>query len=200
MDQFRYCAPIVILKPQSPGAPPSPPSRPLPQVSKGKGPFTSAFSAQIIEPFLIHCITSTKSRESYPWLCHRCCLGRHDHFLKLSSCRLIRCISLRLHTQYLHLCAVSGTMAILSRSFDALRTYIGSFTWGPFVQISRSTVLGLLQRIETGQLVITDCDGSVIICGDAAGKAEVPKTQLKVEKEAFWVRVLLFADMVRWGT
>ena len=88
-------------------------------------------------------------------------------------------------------------MAILSRSFDVLRTYIGSFTWGPFVQISRSTVLGLLQRVEIGQLVIVDCDGSVTTCGNIEGKTDLPTTQLKVLKEAFWVRVLLFADMVR---
>ena len=88
-------------------------------------------------------------------------------------------------------------MAIVSRSLDSLRQYVGSFTWAPFVQLSRSTVLGLLQRIELGQLVVTDYDGSVTICGHTNGRDEVPRTQLKVLKETFWVRVLLFADMVR---
>ena len=86
-------------------------------------------------------------------------------------------------------------MAMLSRPFDLLRTYVGSLTWAPFVQISRSTVLGLLQRIQQGRLTVTDCDGSVTLCG--AIKDGAPKTELKVLKEAFWVRVLLFADMVR---
>ncbi|KAL9633646.1 MAG: hypothetical protein Q9164_004581 [Protoblastenia rupestris] len=86
-------------------------------------------------------------------------------------------------------------MAIVSRSLDSLRQYVGSFTWAPFVQLSRSTVLGLLQRIELGQLVVTDHDGSVTVCGHTNGRDEVPRTQLKVLKEAFWVRVLLFADM-----
>ncbi|MDI1486264.1 MAG: hypothetical protein OHK93_005490 [Ramalina farinacea] len=85
-------------------------------------------------------------------------------------------------------------MAMLSRPFDLLRTYVGSLTWAPFVQISRSTVLGLLQRIQQGQLRVTDCDGSVTLCGAILDGA--PKTELKVLKEAFWVRVLLFADML----
>ncbi|KAL9127348.1 MAG: hypothetical protein Q9217_003762 [Psora testacea] len=86
-------------------------------------------------------------------------------------------------------------MAILPWNFDSLRRYTGSFTWAPFVQISRSTVLGLLKRIEIEQLVVTDCDGAVTICGHTDGKDQVPRTELKVLKEAFWVRVFLFADM-----
>ena len=86
-------------------------------------------------------------------------------------------------------------MALLSRPFDLLRTYVGSFAWAPFVQISRNTVLPLLQRIQHGQLTVIDCNGSVTLCG--AIKDGAPKTELKVLKEAFWVRVLLFADMVR---
>ncbi|KAL2039930.1 hypothetical protein N7G274_007333 [Stereocaulon virgatum] len=86
-------------------------------------------------------------------------------------------------------------MAIVSRSLDSLRNYVGSFTWGPFVKISRSAVLGLLGRIEIGQLVVKDCDGTGTICGEAGEKDGSPQTELKVLKEAFWVRVMLFADM-----
>ena len=88
-------------------------------------------------------------------------------------------------------------MAIISKPFDSLRSYVGSFTWGPFVTISRSTILGLLGRIQVGQLVVEDCDGTTTICGGLGGKAGSPHTELKVLKEAFWVRVMLFADMVR---
>ena len=95
-------------------------------------------------------------------------------------------------------------MAIISKTFDSLRSYVGSFTWGPFVTISRSTVLGLLGRIQVGQLVVEDCDGTTTICGELGEKDGSPHTELKVLKEAFWVRVMLFADMVRqlrflWG-
>ena len=88
-------------------------------------------------------------------------------------------------------------MALISWPLGAFKTYVGSFTWAPFVGWSRSTVLRLLQRIENGQLVVTDCDGSVTICGNAGQTRDEPRTQLTVLKEAFWVRLLLFADMVR---
>lgn len=87
-------------------------------------------------------------------------------------------------------------MAIVTRSFDSLRSYVGNFTWGPFVTLSRRTVLGLLGRIEEGQLVVRDSDGTVTICGKSEIKDGSPRTELKVLKEAFWVRVMLFADMV----
>lgn len=87
-------------------------------------------------------------------------------------------------------------MAILTRSLDSLRSYVGYFTRGPFAQLSRSTVLGLLSRIEIGQLVVTDSNGTVTICGSPGIKDGSPRTELKVLKEAFWVRAMLFADMV----
>ncbi|KAL2050226.1 hypothetical protein ABVK25_009587 [Lepraria finkii] len=86
-------------------------------------------------------------------------------------------------------------MAIVSRSFDSLRIYVSSFTWRPLVKLSRSTVLGLLGRIEIGQLVVNDCDGTGTIFGGSGDKDGSPQTELKVLKEAFWVRVMLFADM-----
>lgn len=58
-------------------------------------------------------------------------------------------------------------------------------------------MLGLLQRVEIGQLVVTDSDGAVFACGQAPAKGNWPKTELKVLKETFWVRVMLFTDMVR---
>ena len=87
-------------------------------------------------------------------------------------------------------------MAIVSRTFDSLRSYVGSITWGPLVELSRSTLLGLLSRIEVGQLVLRDSDGTVTICGQPGIKEASHRTELRVSKEAFWVRVVLFADMV----
>ena len=87
-------------------------------------------------------------------------------------------------------------MAVLTNSFDALRTYAGSLTWSPLVRFSRGAVLGLLRRIAVGQVVVTDSDGAVIMCGSPKVKEGTPKTELRVLKETFWVRALLFADMV----
>ena len=92
--------------------------------------------------------------------------------------------------------SLQPAMAIISRTFDSLRSYLGSFTWSPFVKLSRSTVLGLLSRIEVGQLVLRDSDGAVTICGKSGIEDASPHTELRVLKEAFWVRVMLFADMV----
>ena len=88
-------------------------------------------------------------------------------------------------------------MAIVSRSFDSLRTYAGSVAWGPIVRFSRGVILGLLRRIEVGQILVYDSDGAVVVCGNAGEEGDGPKTELKVSKETFWVRALLFADMVR---
>ena len=87
-------------------------------------------------------------------------------------------------------------MAILLDSFDSLRAYAGSFTWSPLVRFSRGLVLNTLRRIKVGQLVVTDSDGAVTVCGAPKVKDGTPKTELKVLKETFWVRVSLFADMV----
>ncbi|KAL8698342.1 MAG: hypothetical protein Q9224_001897 [Gallowayella concinna] len=86
-------------------------------------------------------------------------------------------------------------MAIVTRSFDAARNYVGSFTWDPIVRLSRIAVLSLLGRVKTGHIVIIDTDDSETICGERWPKEGVPKTELKVLKDAFWVRLLLFADM-----
>ena len=63
------------------------------------------------------------------------------------------------------------------------------------MKFSKNAVLSLLQKIEIGQLEVIDTDASVASCGNAANE-EAPRSQLKVLKDAFWVRVLLFADMV----
>ena len=87
-------------------------------------------------------------------------------------------------------------MAIVSRTLDTLRRHFASLTWDPFVKLSRSTVLALLKRIEFGQLVIRENDGTVTICGAPSVRDGSPCTEMRILKEAFWLRVVLFADMV----
>ncbi|KAI4206722.1 MAG: hypothetical protein LQ346_000911 [Caloplaca aetnensis] len=86
-------------------------------------------------------------------------------------------------------------MAVVARSFDAARSYLGSISWSPLVRLSRAAVLNLLARVEIGHIAIVDSDGSETICGERWSKEGVPSTELRVLKEAFWVRLLLFADM-----
>ena len=42
---------------------------------------------------------------------------------------------------------------------QALSSYAASYGWGPLLSFSRSTLLSLLSRIETGSLSVTDVDG-----------------------------------------
>lgn len=88
-------------------------------------------------------------------------------------------------------------MAMVSRPFNSLRSYVASLTWAPLVNLSRSFVLALLKRIEVGTVVVIDCNGAVFECGAHQPDDSGPKTELRVLKENFWVRILLFADMVR---
>ena len=92
--------------------------------------------------------------------------------------------------------ATLDPMALLTDPLDALRTYVGSFAWQPMVRFSRSIILGLLRRILVGQILVRDSDGAVTVCGAPQVKDGTPRTDLRVLKETFWVRVLLFADMV----
>ena len=92
--------------------------------------------------------------------------------------------------------ATLDPMALLTDPLDALRTYAGSFAWQPMVRFSRSIILGLLRRILVGQILVRDSDGAVTVCGAPQVKDGTPRTDLRVLKETFWVRVLLFADMV----
>ena len=88
-------------------------------------------------------------------------------------------------------------MAAIPRMFGSLRNSMGLITWGPLVRFSRSTVLAVLSRIEVGQIVVVDSDGTTTHCGGPNESGEAPKAELRVVKDYFWVRALLFADMVR---
>lgn len=79
---------------------------------------------------------------------------------------------------------------------DGLRRYAGSMAWGPLVNLSRAAILSVLSKIEHGQLKIVDTTGEMTICGKLGKSVAGPKTELSIHKETFWVRMLLFADMV----
>lgn len=87
----------------------------------------------------------------------------------------------------------------------ALANYSASYAYPPLVTVSRSAISSLFQQIKVGQLKIVDFDGTTTVCGQQKLKADastessvysLPVVELKVNKELFWVRLLLFADMV----
>lgn len=87
--------------------------------------------------------------------------------------------------------------SLLTSALDRVRNYAGAVAWGPLVQTSRSVILSLLSQIEQGRLTIIERDGTSTICGDAETENVQPATELRVVRDSFWVRLALFADMVR---
>ncbi|MCJ1312602.1 hypothetical protein MMC25_006276 [Agyrium rufum] len=84
---------------------------------------------------------------------------------------------------------------VLGSALDAVRTYTGSYTWGPLVNLSRTVILSVLARVETGQIVVTDTSGKITVCGKRSPEEDAPRAILQVVNDAFWVRLFLFADM-----
>ena len=87
-------------------------------------------------------------------------------------------------------------LATVALRLYALRSYALGLAWSPLVQLSRATCLSLFGKITHGQLEIID-EGESTICGQAVSATDQPRVTLHIHNEAFWVRLLLFADMVR---
>lgn len=98
-----------------------------------------------------------------------------------------------------------GLITPLTAPLQAVAGYGASLAWPTFLSLSRSAILSLLQKIQVGQLTIKDVDGTITICGQTKVKPisqadrtvySIPSTELVVHKDTFWIRLLLFADMV----
>lgn len=83
----------------------------------------------------------------------------------------------------------------LASRFNALRSYASNAAWAPLVTLSRSAVVSVLTRMRRGRLEVVDTDGKETICGSTENRAGLPQTVLRVHNDAFWVRMMLFADM-----
>lgn len=89
--------------------------------------------------------------------------------------------------------------SLFSGAFDQVRTAVGYLARGPATHVARQLILSVLHKITIGQLVIEE-KGTTTLCGTtnlAVGSHPLPATVLHVKDDAFWVRVALFADMVR---
>ncbi|KAF2459179.1 cyclopropane-fatty-acyl-phospholipid synthase [Lineolata rhizophorae] len=86
--------------------------------------------------------------------------------------------------------------APLSARLSHLRNYVGSLAWDSAVQVCRYAVLTLLRNIEIGRLEL-DEEVAAEEAGDrdSNSRGSMPKTSLRIHKDAFWLRVALFADM-----
>lgn len=100
----------------------------------------------------------------------------------------------------------------LAQGADLIRSTLGGVSWGPAVSVSKAAVVSLFGRIELGQLIIKDeTTGQTSIYGQKVAKEHAKKTngingtkkksmrvrrvELVVKRDAFWVRLFLFADM-----
>lgn len=95
-----------------------------------------------------------------------------------------------------------------SQWVQSARGTIGGFTWGPSVSAAKWAVHSLFSNIQVGTLVLVDeVDGTNHVFGEKLGSSKlpgrvvvngaisVPRVELVVKKSAFWMRLILFADM-----
>ena len=97
--------------------------------------------------------------------------------------------------------------------YSSVLSKASAYTWPTIVGLSRRTILSLLSRISVGQLVVVDAPtNTVTVCGalepkqdeednlkagEGTKRSQAPRAELRVLRDTFWVRMLLFADMVR---
>lgn len=107
------------------------------------------------------------------------------------------------------------------RSAAFLRGKIGNFTWGPGTAVAKALVQSMLSSIEIGTLLLVDeATGERHVFGQKLGPTKldnlaakhdfskvtngipsvrkatsIPRVELVVKHDAFWVRTFLFADM-----
>lgn len=92
-------------------------------------------------------------------------------------------------------------MAILSPLTNAASTVYNTITaqtWGPLVSVCRNGTLSqLTQGIKLGKLVLFEGGSTKTSTVFGSDKEGLPIAFLDVHDEKFWVRLALFADMVR---
>lgn len=99
----------------------------------------------------------------------------------------------------------------LSRGADLVRAAVGSLTWGPALAVAKPAILSVFGQVDKGTLLLVDEPaGTRHVFGQNLGakynelasginatrKADaIPRVELVVKRDAFWMRLFLFADM-----
>lgn len=103
----------------------------------------------------------------------------------------------------------------LSKSAEIVRGAVGGVTWKPALAVAKPAVLSVLSKIEKGTLLLVDEPGetrhvfgqklssSTSTKVDGADADEpvlrsattVPRVEVIVKDDAFWMRLFLFGDM-----
>lgn len=86
---------------------------------------------------------------------------------------------------------------VVTAPASAILGALTSQAWQPLVSVCKNGTLSQLQNIQIGRLVMFEGSESKAKNVFGADKEGVPVAYLHVHDEKFWVRLALFADMVR---
>ncbi|KAK4698916.1 cyclopropane-fatty-acyl-phospholipid synthase, partial [Phenoliferia sp. Uapishka_3] len=96
------------------------------------------------------------------------------------------------------------------KAIHGAKELLVSNSWGPIVVLARTTIISMMERLERGQLRMITPDGKLYTFGTPAiynaenpnpnksappSSADEIRTELRVVNDAFWVRMLLLADL-----
>lgn len=90
-----------------------------------------------------------------------------------------------------------GILNPLSGPAATIWNGIASQAWEPLVSLCRNGTLAQLQGIQCGKLTLYESSSSKASAAFGAEAPGCPTAVLNVLDEKFWVRLALFADMVR---
>lgn len=99
----------------------------------------------------------------------------------------------------------------VSKGAELVREAVGGVTWKPALAVAKPTILAALSKIEKGTLLLVDepAETRHVFGQKLSGKLEgvdmdepvvrsattVPRVEIVVKNDAFWMRLFLFADM-----
>ncbi|KAH8651028.1 cyclopropane-fatty-acyl-phospholipid synthase [Xylariales sp. PMI_506] len=99
-----------------------------------------------------------------------------------------------------------------TKSVDVARGALGSLTWGPALAVAKPAILSVFSKIEIGTLLLVDEPaGTRLVYGQKLGSkatgdlvngsyparkaGTIPRVEIVIKDEAFWMRLFLFGDM-----
>jgi len=91
-------------------------------------------------------------------------------------------------------------MTIVSPLTGAASSVLSTITtqaWNPLVNLCRHATITRLLNLRLGKLVLFEGGSSEASAAFGKGEEGLPVAFLHVHDEKFWVRIALFADMVR---
>ncbi|KAI5481275.1 hypothetical protein MNV49_004897 [Pseudohyphozyma bogoriensis] len=101
-------------------------------------------------------------------------------------------------------------ISAVDRVVHGAKELVVSNSWGPMVVLARTALVGLMEKIERGQLRVVSSDGLLYTFGTPeiyndkypnpnrtakASAADEVRAEIRVVNDAFWIRMLLLADL-----